>query len=170
MLQNVKITDGPFKDFNGLIDEVNEDRSTLRVDAQVGETDISRITVGMPVTLTLDALPDTPLTGKVAWINPNGSMLQGMVIYTVRVELTQRDPRVLLGMTAHASIVVQRQARALAVPLASLQHGPQGDFVKRWRSGATETVPVTVGPRQGDRAVVTGALKAGDQVLLAEGR
>ena len=146
------------------------DRSTLRVDAQVGETDISRITVGMPVTLTLDALPDTPLTGKVAWINPNGSTLQGMVIYTARIELAQQDPRVLLGMTAHASIVVQRQAQALGVPLAALQHGPQGDFVQRWRSGAMETVPVTVGPRQGDRAVVTGALKAGDQVVLVEGR
>jgi transcriptional antiterminator NusG len=29
--ENVKITDGPFKDFNGSIDEINEDRSTLRV-------------------------------------------------------------------------------------------------------------------------------------------
>jgi len=29
--ENVKITDGPFKDFNGVVDEVNEDRSTLRV-------------------------------------------------------------------------------------------------------------------------------------------
>ena len=29
--ENVKITDGPFKDFNGAVDEINEDRSTLRV-------------------------------------------------------------------------------------------------------------------------------------------
>ena len=29
--ESVKITEGPFKDFNGLVDEVNEDRSTLRV-------------------------------------------------------------------------------------------------------------------------------------------
>jgi len=29
--ENVKITDGPFKDFNGFVDEINEDRSTLRV-------------------------------------------------------------------------------------------------------------------------------------------
>jgi transcriptional antiterminator NusG len=29
--ENVKITDGPFKDFNGTVDEINEDRSTLRV-------------------------------------------------------------------------------------------------------------------------------------------
>jgi len=29
--ENVKITDGPFKDFNGMVDEINEDRSTLRV-------------------------------------------------------------------------------------------------------------------------------------------
>jgi transcription termination/antitermination protein NusG len=29
--ENVKITEGPFKDFNGVVDEINEDRSTLRV-------------------------------------------------------------------------------------------------------------------------------------------
>jgi transcriptional antiterminator NusG len=29
--ENVKITDGPFKDFTGVVDEVNDDRSTLRV-------------------------------------------------------------------------------------------------------------------------------------------
>ena len=29
--ENVKITEGPFKDFNGTVDEINEDRSTLRV-------------------------------------------------------------------------------------------------------------------------------------------
>jgi transcriptional antiterminator NusG len=29
--ESVKITDGPFKDFNGTVDEINDDRSTLRV-------------------------------------------------------------------------------------------------------------------------------------------
>ena len=29
--ESVKINEGPFKDFNGLVDEINEDRSTLRV-------------------------------------------------------------------------------------------------------------------------------------------
>jgi len=29
--ENVKITDGPFRDFTGMVDEINDDRSTLRV-------------------------------------------------------------------------------------------------------------------------------------------
>jgi len=29
--ESVKITDGPFKDFTGTVDEINDDRSTLRV-------------------------------------------------------------------------------------------------------------------------------------------
>ncbi len=29
--ESVKITDGPFKDFTGVVDEINDDRSTLRV-------------------------------------------------------------------------------------------------------------------------------------------
>ena len=146
------------------------DRSVLRVDAQVDEKDISQITVGMPVTVTFNALPDVALPGKVTWINPNGTVLPGMVKYTARVELTQKDPRVLLGMTANASIVVQRQAGTLAVPLAAIQHGPQGDFVQRFQAGAAQTVPVTRGAVLGDRVVVVGALKPGDQVVLEQSR
>ncbi len=29
--ENIKITDGPFKDFTGAVEEINDDRSTLRV-------------------------------------------------------------------------------------------------------------------------------------------
>jgi transcriptional antiterminator NusG len=29
--ESVKITDGPFKDFNGIVDEIHDERSTLRV-------------------------------------------------------------------------------------------------------------------------------------------
>ena len=47
-------------------------RSLLRVEAQVDESDIGQIKVGNPVTLTLDALPDVALTGKVTWINGGG--------------------------------------------------------------------------------------------------
>ena len=146
------------------------DRSVLRVDAQVDETDISQIQAGTPVSVTFDALPGLTIPGKVTWINPTGAMLQGLVKYTVRAELAQTDPRVLLGMTAHVSIVVNRQARVLTVPLAAVQHGPQGDFVQRWRAGAAEVVPVTRGARQGDQLVVTGALLAGDQVVMVAGR
>jgi multidrug efflux pump subunit AcrA (membrane-fusion protein) len=146
------------------------DRSILRVDAQVDESDISQIAVGLPVTVTFDALPDVTLPGKVTWINASGALMQGLVKYIVRVELTQKDPRVLLGMTAHVSIAVQHQAQALSVPLAAVQHGPQGDFVQRVRAGTTEAVPVTRGLRQGDRVIITGALKPDDQVVVMAGR
>jgi HlyD family secretion protein len=145
------------------------DRSVLRVDAQVDEIDISQISVGLPVSLTFDALPGVTLAGKVTWINPNGATLQGLVKYTVRTELNQADPRVLLGMTANVAVVTAQPTHALAVPANAVQTDSKGDYVNRVTADVAETERVAVkrGQMVGDWVVVTGALQAGDDVQLS---
>ena len=44
---------------------------------------------------------------------PSGQTVQGLVKYSVRVQLNQPDPRVLLGMTANVNIVTATEANAL---------------------------------------------------------
>jgi HlyD family secretion protein len=141
-------------------------RSLLRVDADVDESDIGQIRVGNPVTLTLEALPDMTLGGQVAWINGGGTTVQGLVKYTVRINITKADPTVLLGMTANVSIVTNTQAGALAVPLDAVQLDQAGEFVNRVKDGAVERVNVTSGQIDGDKVVVTGPLQPGDEVQI----
>jgi multidrug efflux pump subunit AcrA (membrane-fusion protein) len=142
------------------------DRSLLRVDAQVDEADISQIRAGNAVSITLEALPSQSLNGKVEWINTDGTTVQGLVKYTVRIDLAAADPRALLGMTANVSIVTDQQAGALAVPLDAVQLDQQGEYVNRVRSGVVERVKVVSGQIQSDVVVVTGALQPGDEVQL----
>jgi HlyD family secretion protein len=145
-------------------------RQVLRVEAQIDEADIRHIAVGNPVEVTFEALPGVKLSGKVTWINAAGATLQGLVKYTVRTELTETDPGVLLGMTADVSILADQQAGALAVPLGAVLRDQQGEFVNRVQGTAVERVSVTSGAVQGSLVVVAGALQPGDEVQVFSNR
>jgi HlyD family secretion protein len=144
-------------------------RAQIHVEASVDEADVTSIQVGDAVTITFDSLPDLSLSGAVDWINPVGETVQGLVRYTVRINATRTDPRVLLGMTANVNIVTDVQEGALAVPLDAVQLDDQGEFVNRVNGlGAVERVNVVSGDVQGDYVIVAGSLNPGDKVQLVE--
>jgi HlyD family secretion protein len=140
-------------------------RTALHVDVSVDETDIGQVSVGDPVSLTVDALPDLSLSGQVASIESFGQTVQGLVRYNVRIDLTTVDPRLLLDMTANAAIITDVQDQALSVPLNAVQYDDQGEYVNVVQpGGALLRVKVVSGETQGDRVVVAGNLKPGDNV------
>ena len=145
------------------------DRSRLHVDVSVDESDIGAIQVGDAVTATFDSLPDLTLTGAVARINPVGETVQGLVKYTVRVDLASTDPRLLLGMTANVVIVTDVQPGALVVPLDAVQLDQDGEYVNRLLGeGRVERVNVVSGQTQDELVVITGGLQPGDRVQVVE--
>ena len=64
------------------------------------ELDVVNISEGEAVSITLDAIPDTTLDGKVQTIGQNYSEKQGDIVYEVTVELTEALPNMRWGMTA----------------------------------------------------------------------
>ena len=64
------------------------------------ELDVVDISEGQPVSITLDAIPDTTLDGEVQTIGQNYSEKQGDIVYEVTVELTESLPTMRWGMTA----------------------------------------------------------------------
>ena len=64
------------------------------------ELDVVDISEGQAVMITLDAIPDTELDGKVQSIGQNYTEKQGDVVYEVTVELTEALPNMRWGMTA----------------------------------------------------------------------
>ena len=65
----------------------------------VTELEVVDLAVGQPVTFTADALPDVTMSGTVSEISQSSLVQGGDVIYTVRIQAEQVDPRVLWGMT-----------------------------------------------------------------------
>jgi HlyD family secretion protein len=70
------------------------------------EIDVVRAAQGHPVVVTLEALPDTTLNGRVARIDPQSSDYRGDVTYPVIIELDEDAPGLRWGMTAMVEIEV----------------------------------------------------------------
>jgi len=64
------------------------------------ELDVVEISEGQDVTITLDAIPDQSISGKVASIGQNYTEKQGDVVYEVTVELTETLTNMRWGMTS----------------------------------------------------------------------
>ncbi len=67
--------------------------SKLRIDANVDETEISKVNVGQEVNITLDALPNVRLQGKVISVAPGATVQSGVVTYLVQIGIVSADPQ-----------------------------------------------------------------------------
>ncbi len=92
------------------------DTSVLHIDVKVDEIDIAKVRPGQEARITLDALPDVELTGRVDRIASTSTVLNGIVSYAVRIVLDSTSAPLRVGMTANASIIVDRRDNALLVP------------------------------------------------------
>jgi multidrug efflux pump subunit AcrA (membrane-fusion protein) len=82
------------------------DRACVRV--QVDETDVSRIHVGMPATITGDAFPDRELEGRVSEIQIAGrAAARGVSLFPVTVLITSPLHEVRMGMTADVTLQLE---------------------------------------------------------------
>ena len=63
------------------------DLDTVYVVTEVDETDIGKVEIGQPVTITVEAYPDTPFQGEVLKIAPLGQAIQNVTTFEVTSEL-----------------------------------------------------------------------------------
>ncbi len=142
-------------------------RSPMSVNVPIEESDVARLEVGDPVTVTVIALTGTTLTGKVEQIASVGETTNGLVRYPVRVVLDGDPAALRVGMTANVTIVTDVQAEALVVPIEAVQRDDQGEFVMRLNpAGAAERVAIRTGQITGDEVVIQGDLQPGDTLEL----
>jgi HlyD family secretion protein len=90
--------------------------SSLFVDVEVSEVDINSVSLDQTVSLSFDAILDKDYHGKVVQVAKAGNDVNGVVSFTVTVELTDADEQVKPGMTAAVNITVREMQDALLVP------------------------------------------------------
>jgi multidrug efflux pump subunit AcrA (membrane-fusion protein) len=140
---------------------------TADIDLTVDELDISNISLGQSVTVTLDALPGESFSGNVTSIDPEGSNSGGNSKYTVTVSL-ERDQRMLTGMNATVTIELDKLENVLTVPLAAIQEDESGVYVyTKYTKKSDEfssPVYVTTGASDGENVEIIDGLSYGDTV------
>jgi HlyD family secretion protein len=141
----------------------------LKVSVLVDEVDIRQVDVAMPARVQLDALTGVLLPARVEQIALLGRNEGGIVSYEVQLLLESDDPRVRVGMTAEASLIVEAQADVLAVPNIYVRLDRQTDqsFVNIVRpDGSIEEVEVELGLQGRDNSEIIAGLAPGDVVAL----
>ncbi|RKU30812.1 hypothetical protein C6497_03815 [Candidatus Poribacteria bacterium] len=63
------------------------DLNTVYVVTEVDETDIGKVQIGQPVSITVEAYPDMPFDGEVLKIAPLGQVIQNITTFEVTSEL-----------------------------------------------------------------------------------
>lgn len=144
-----------------------DDLSHLLVDVQVSEVDINRIQIGQPVTLAFDAISNKEYHGVVTQVALVGSTNQGLVDFTVTVELTDADEDVKPGMTAAVNTVVNQLEDVLLVPNRAVRLKEGQRVVYVLKNGVPEPVEIELGASsETSSEVVAGDLSAGDLIVL----
>ncbi|WP_234124519.1 efflux RND transporter periplasmic adaptor subunit [Clostridium hydrogenum] len=95
------------------------DLSSMKVDVQVDELDISKVKVGQAADIKFDAISDKSYTGTVSSISQMGTTTNNVTTYDVIVDVNNPDG-VKLGMTANVDIKVTSKADALTIPIEAL--------------------------------------------------
>ena len=103
---------------------VAEDLSKMQIEANIAEADIGSIKPDMPVTFTVDAYPSDTFKGEVRQIRLSPTEESNVVMYTVVIEVDNESRKLLPGMTAFVSLVIEERDDVLRIPATALQYKP----------------------------------------------
>jgi len=114
---------------------IANDLSRMQVNASIDEADIGRVRAGQDVTFRVDAYPDRTFEGKVEQVRLQPITSNNVVTYNTIISVTNDESKLMPGMTATVSLIVQKSANALRIPASALRFRPEG-FVRERRPGS----------------------------------
>lgn len=145
------------------------DLSTLEVEADVTEANLSQVRLSQPCEIQLDALPAIRYRGEVRRIMPTVDKTKATVL--VKVAFLDHDERILPDMSAKVTFLSRPLSDAQRVPVTAValralrRHGANLVVFRIKDERAWET-PVEVGQELMDWAEVRAGLAVGDRVVL----
>ncbi|MDR2259330.1 MAG: efflux RND transporter periplasmic adaptor subunit [Azoarcus sp.] len=128
------------------------DLTTMTVQTQVSEADISRLRPGMQVYFTTLGSQNQRWYGKLDQIEPTPTTTNNVVLYNALFDAPNPDGRLMTNMTAQVFFIVAQAGDVLQIPVGALQQSarpPRGVGGERARSG--ERAGNGERPRGGER-------------------
>jgi HlyD family secretion protein len=145
--------------------------SQLTVEVDISESDIAKVSIDDPVSLTLDAFgEDRVFTGTVASVDPAQTEISGVIYYKTKVFIDLTDGEMIRpGMTANVDIMTDTREGVLVIPRrAILERGSQR-FVRVLidpKTAEYEEREVQTGLRGDDGEIeVTSGLGEGEEII-----
>ena len=114
---------------------IAQDLSEIQIEASVDEADIGSVREGAAASFTVDAFPDREFQGQVTQVRLAPLEEQNVVTYTVVINASNPQQRLLPGMTASIDIVTGVREDVLRVANAAVRFRPPEDLIAESESG-----------------------------------
>jgi RND family efflux transporter MFP subunit len=138
--------------------------------ASLPDRDAVLVRKGDSASVSLDALPDQPLRGRISQVGAATNPMTGT--YDVEITLPGAPRSLASGLIGHVTIGVRAQPSTVTIPVEALIDA-DGDsaivFVLPSGSDRVTRRRVTVGPGAGTQVAIRSGLSAREQVVVAGG-
>lgn len=179
---NGTILDVPVKVGNSVIQSNNfNDGTTIATVANMSdmlfvgkldETEVGKISVGMPMDITIGALQDQKLTATLEYVSPKGTEENGAIMFEMKAAVqVPKDVYVRAGYSANAEIVLSKSAKVIRIPESCVEFSNDTAFVYVLKSKDPQTFEkkqVKIGLSDGINIEVKSGLKVNQQIRGAE--
>ena len=144
------------------------DMTTLEVEADVSESNLSKVKPSQPCEIQLDALPEARFRGVVLRLVPTVDRSKATVL--AKVQFVDKDARILPEMSAKVAFLsrempaTERIPRVVVQPFAVVErNGKRVVFVVK--DGKAVETPLTTGAKIGELVEVKSGIKTGERIV-----
>ena len=151
------------------------DLSTVRINAQISEADVTNVKAGLPVYFNIIGNPDQKYDATLKAIEPapekisDTSSTDAAIYYVGYIEVPNTERRFRIDMTAQVYIVINQAKDALLIPSAALQPAGKSRKSGNAKKGAATANTAASGDNNSRPDNDSGATMAMVRVLKADG-
>jgi multidrug efflux pump subunit AcrA (membrane-fusion protein) len=140
------------------------DMDEVRVDLDIPEEYLPRISLGQPAEISLRAYPDEKFTGVVSKVSP----VLDLETRTAPIEIiiSNSDHRLKSGMFVQVQLILEERKNAAVIPKEAITGKEQQAYVYVVEGNAAHQKIIKTGVRQGAYFEVVDGLKEGDMVVV----
>jgi len=146
--------------------------SSVNAEVNIHESSMEKVSLKMPATVTVDALPGKVFTGHVAkiaplpdptsvWLNPD------LKVYNTDIFLDHNDETLRTGMSCKAEIIIEQYDNAVYVPVQAVLRVKGSPTVYVVKGKTHEPRKVQMGLDNNRMVHITSGLDEGEVVMLA---
>ncbi len=144
-------------------------------EGKADEADVGKLKEGMPISVTIGALPDEKFEGVLSFISPSGEENNGIVQFEIKADVKLKEDIFLrANYSANAEVILSEAKDALSIETAHIRYDDKGEpYVEILKPGTEKyDQPVyqkkmlKLGISDGVYTQVTAGLKEGDKVKI----
>jgi len=112
--------------------KIANDLTKMKIEASIDEADIGQVKVGQKVKFTVDAFPELNFEGQVKQVRLASTTVNNVVTYTVVIEVSNPEEKLMPGMTANLVIYIEDQKDILKISMKAFSFNPSLNVIMKY--------------------------------------